>query len=278
MGDLGSAFTSLPGIIGTAINPVGFAPMLQGAVEGKAGYDALQGDKNAGGKKSAPKPPDFMGLADKMDASNHPNQSNPFGSSQWTKGADGQWNGTQSLSGGLGTANDAMQGQLASAWGSPLDNGAQARQHAEDAIYGRASSRLDPQWQLREQQAKAELANQGLDPNSEAGGSLLSQLGRDRNDAYSTARQDAIMGGGQEASRQQAMDLQSRLAPLMGMQGLSALLGHQGNPGGANYMGAGAAQYGADSQAFQQNGGALGGYGQLMQALGPLLTAFMAGG
>lgn len=221
--------------------------------------------------KHPPAPPDFMGLAGQQDRSNHPNQSGPFGASSWTQGANGQWTGNQSFSGPLSGAADSMGSQLAGAWGSPLDNGGQARQHAEDALYGRQTSRLDPQWQLREDRAKSDLANQGLDPNSEAGMSMLGQLGRDRNDAYSSARQDSIIGGGAEASRQQGMDLMSRLAPLMGMSGMQGLLGHQQNPGGGNYLGAGAAQYGADLQNFEANGGPLGGWQQVFQILGPIL-------
>jgi hypothetical protein len=216
-----------------------------------------------------------MGLADKQDVSAHANQSGPFGSSSWTKGENGQWTGNQSFNGPLGDLSNSMQGQAANAWMNPLDNGAQARQHAEDAIYGRQTSRLDPQWSLREQQAKTELANQGLDPNGEAGMGMLSQLGRDRNDAYSTARQDSIIGGGQEAQRQQQMDLQSRLAPLLGMNGLKGLLGQQQVPGAPDYLGAGAAQYGANMSNYDANGGALGGFGQLLNAAAPFIKAYL---
>jgi hypothetical protein len=156
---------------------------------------------------------------------------------------------TISLEGPLAGANDAMGSQLASAWANPLDNGADARKHAEDAIYGRAASRLDPMWAQRDHDLSTTLASQGIDPNSAAYGKALDNQGRTRNDAYSSALMDAIMGGGQEASRQQQMDLTSRMAPLQGMSGLRNLSGCRALRRGANYLGAAGmqGQYGLDA-------------------------------
>jgi hypothetical protein len=148
-----------------------------------------------------------------------------------------------------------MMGQLGSAWSQPLDNGQQARQHAEDSLYGQATSRLDPMWNQREQQFKSDLTNQGIDPNSAAGQQAYGNFGRDRNDAYQGAINSAGMLGGQEASRQQGMDLQSRMAPLGAMAGLQGLSGMPQNPllpaAMAQYQGAlqnyGIQQQGKDS-------------------------------
>ena len=74
------------------------------------------------------------------------------------------------------------------------------------------------------------------------------------------------MGGGQEAQRQQQMDLQSRMAPLQGMQGLQALLRMPGFQAGPNYLAAAGmqGQYGLD--ATQMNNQAQADYWQgLMQ-------------
>jgi len=76
-----------------------------------------------------------------------------------------------------------------------------ARQNAEDAIYGRATSRLDPQWEQRTSQAEARLAAQGLRPDDPAYKQAMENLGRERTDAYQQAQYGSIMGGGQEASR-----------------------------------------------------------------------------
>ncbi len=77
----------------------------------------------------------------------------------------------------------------------------QARQNAEDAIYGRSTSRLDPQWEQRTSQKEAQLAAQGLRPGDKAYDQAMENMGRERTDAYQQAQYGSIMGGGQEASR-----------------------------------------------------------------------------
>ncbi len=199
--------------------------------------------------KGAPPPPDYKGAAAQDTLSNRPDQSTPYGSSRWTRGPDGNWSQNTSFAPGLQGANESMMGQLGSAWANPLDNGAAARDKAEGAIYGRAASRLDPMWNSREHDMQVQLANQGIDPNSAAYTKAGSDFGRSRNDAYTSALMEAIMGGGQEASRQQGMDINSRMAPLQGMSGLRSLLQMPGFMGGGNQLGAAQAQgnYGLQS-------------------------------
>lgn len=226
-----------------------------------------------GGKKSAPAPPDFAALAAEQTKQNRPNQSTPFGATAWGVGPDGRPTQTTGFSAELSPLASSLEGQASSAWATPLDNGAQARDRAETAIYGRETSRLDPMWQKREADTRASLANQGLDPSSEAGGNELNILNRGRNDAYTSALQEAIMGGGQEASRQQAMDLVGRAAPLQGLSSLRSLLQMPGYGQAGDVLGAGKMGYDANLQNFEANGGPLGGWGQLLQALAPLVKA-----
>ena len=89
-------------------------------------------------------------------------------------------------------------------------NADELRQSSEDAIYGRATSRLDPQWQQRSDQKEAQLAAQGLRPGDPAYDQAMENMGRERTDAYQQASYGAIMGGGQEAQRQQGMQLAGR--------------------------------------------------------------------
>jgi hypothetical protein len=99
-----------------------------------------------------------------------------------------------------------MMGQLGSSWGTPLDNGQQARQHAEDAIYGQRQHRASIRNGSRENSRSANAAstNQGIDPNSAAwpirSKSITSTVVV--TDAYGQAslRVDASMLGGQEAA------------------------------------------------------------------------------
>ncbi|HZY03074.1 MAG TPA: hypothetical protein VFF02_06205 [Anaeromyxobacteraceae bacterium] len=74
-----------------------------------------------------------------------------------------------------------------------------ARNRAEANIYGRYASRLDPQFQQREQALTSQLYNQGLRPGDEAWDTAMANLGRERTDAYQTALRESVMGGGTEA-------------------------------------------------------------------------------
>lgn len=168
---------------------------------------------------------------------NRPDQANAFGASvNWTTGPDGRPVQVQSLGGPLGGTESELQKQLLGANSTPLDNGAQARNSAENAIYGRETSRLDPQFNQAQEQMTTSLANQGLDPSSQAGSAQVGNFNRAKDDAYTSALQQAIMGGGQEASRQQQMDINSRMQPEQALSGLAALTQQPG------FMGAGAAE------------------------------------
>lgn len=176
-----------------------------------------------------------------------PTQTNAFGvTSQYGQNPDGTFTQKSSFGGPLGDAVNSMGSQAASAWGQPLDNGAQARQHAQDAIYGQETSRLDPQWQQRQHNFQTQMANQGIDPNSAAYGTASGNLNRAQNDAYQQANYGSIIGGGQEAQRQQQMDLTSRFAPLQGLSGAAGLTGQSANP----ILPAAIAQYQAQLQKY----------------------------
>ena len=159
-----------------------------------------------------------------------PNQTNAFGvTSGYSQNPDGSFNQTSSFGGPLGQAAQGYEQQLAATAGTPLDNGAQARQRAEDAIYGRETSRLDPRFQQEQEHLQTQLANQGLPIGSEAYTNAMGDFGRYKNDAYQQAQYGAITGGGQEASRQQQMDMNARFAPEQGLAGLAGLTGQSQN-------------------------------------------------
>jgi hypothetical protein len=79
------------------------------------------------------------------------------------------------------------------------------RQKQEDALYGRATSRLDPMWEQRERQRRTQLYNMGLRDNDAAFTEAMANMGRDRNDAYNQAMFSAIQGGGAEMANQIGM-------------------------------------------------------------------------
>lgn len=101
--------------------------------------------------------------------------------------------------------------------GSWLDALMGNRKAVEDAIYGQATSRLDPMFAQREDRLRQSMANKGLPLGYQPGGEYtganaeFDQFGRDKNDAYNQAIYSSIMGGGQEESRQ--------IGNILGIQG-----------------------------------------------------------
>ena len=169
---------------------------------------------------------------------NRPDQFTPFGSSVWEDLGDNKWQQTVSLTPELQDILESQQGlalergELAQdlfgtveedlgapiSWealeANEIDTGEAARQAAEDAIYGRATSRLDPMWGQREEQMRTRLWNQGLRPGDEAWDTAMGNMERARTDAYQTAINQAIVGGGQEASRTFGLDMARRQQAL----------------------------------------------------------------
>jgi DNA-binding transcriptional MerR regulator len=83
----------------------------------------------------------------------------------------------------------------------------ETRQRAEDAMYGRMTSRLDPRFQQEEGDLRSRLYNQGLTEGDSAFQREIDNFGRGRTDAYQTAMNESIMGGGAEQSRLFGMEM-----------------------------------------------------------------------
>jgi hypothetical protein len=227
--------------------------------------------------KSAPAPPDYVGAANvqaqaskdiaaQQTAANRPNINTPFGFQSWTQGPNGQWGMQTGLGGGLAGTPAALQAQAGQNLGTPMDwsqfgaaqTGDQARDQAINAAYGQATSRLNPQWDQRQQAMSSQLANQGLDPNSQAARAAQMQFSQGRNDAYGSAMNSAIGQGTAAGSavfnqnmmaRQQAIAdaLRQRGQPLSELQSLQGLMDmpgvHQAGAGQTpNLLGAAQAQ------------------------------------
>jgi len=86
----------------------------------------------------------------------------------------------------------------------------QERQRLEDALYQRATSRLNPQFEQAQRSLETKLANQGITQGSQAYTDATQNFGMTRNDAYSNAINDAIAAGGNEQSRLFGMALSGR--------------------------------------------------------------------
>lgn len=252
-------------------------------------------------------PPDFTGAAQGQAAvgqnnlnaqtqTNRPNIFTDFGSQTWDQGPGGQWSMNQNLSSPmqsqLGGFQSGIGGILGNLNTGPVMGGDAARDQAITGAYNQASSRLDPQWSQREEMTRGQLLNQGLDPSSEAYQQQMGSLGRERNDAYSSAMNNAIGQGTQAGSAVFNQNLQSRMAPfnmLQSLMGGQQQLGQgfqapQFNAAGMaqapNLLGALEAMgnynlgsQGLANQAGQQNNGMLGNlFGMGGQGLGALMT------
>ena len=74
-------------------------------------------------------------------------------------------------------------------------DGQSQRQAAEDASYGRATSRLDSQMEQRRQELEVRLRNRGLRAGDQAYESEMAAYGRDSTDAYEQARMGSTLEG-----------------------------------------------------------------------------------
>lgn len=84
------------------------------------------------------------------------------------------------------------------------------RQRTEDALYQRATSRLDPEWNQRQTQLETQLVNAGHARGSAGWTQAMDDFNRQRTDAYDTARSGAIGAGGEEQSRLFGLGMQGR--------------------------------------------------------------------
>ena len=252
-----------------------------------------------GGKSSdAPAAPDFTSLAEEQSRlnrrsmreqtmANRPDQITPWGQVTWERGRGGQWTQNVTLpeqqqaalesrqrlgQGLMGMAEEEMLQPIG--WdpmtANEVGTGAETRARVEDAIYGRATSRLDPYWEEERTRVEGQLYNQGLRPGDEAWDTAMGNLERGRTDAYQTAMSEATRLGGAEAQREYEMDmgrrqqaiseaLRRRSLPISeanlvaaGAPGMPTMPGFKGAgvTGSPDLMGAGMQQYQAQVDAY----------------------------
>lgn len=244
----------------------------------------------------APGSPDFAGIAQQQTAANRPDQNTPYASTGWDKKAfDEPFPGAKApiqeqiawmarkqayeanpeteqntdFSGPLKGANDALMGQAAGNLSTPMDwaqfgqlgNGDEARQQAIDAAYGQATKRLDPMFAQRESAQSTQLSNQGLDPNSAAARAARAEMAANKNDAYGSAMNSAIMQGqatGDSVFRNNMQSRQQMIAEALGQRGqplseMQQMRGFLQMPGfaQADYMTPAIAQGGWDMNQWQ---------------------------
>ena len=114
------------------------------------------------------------------------------------------------ISGDLNTLAGDQLGRVSTALGDPYSYDglaaaptadAAARQETIDALYGQYTSRLDPRFASEQTSMENKLQGQGFVPGSDAYDKAMAQFGRTKNDAYTSALNQAVGSGGAEQSR-----------------------------------------------------------------------------
>jgi hypothetical protein len=248
-----------------------------------------------GGKSSKPDSPDYTGAAEKTAqgnieaaraaaAANRVNQYTPYGNLVYsqtpTYGANGQlnpdagWNSTINLSPtgqklldqynstslGLGGLQNEALARVRQSQGQPFDYSSvgDVQNAAEKAI----TSRLDPMWKQNSDVQASTLANQGLQPGSEAYDNAMRSFNNSRNDAY----QQAILAGINTMPQTLQMATTLRNQPLNELNAIRSgaqvqnptfqNTPQQATTGGANYLGAAQAQGNSDLAGYNAQTGA----------------------
>ncbi|MCK9622150.1 MAG: hypothetical protein M0R47_16640 [Methylobacter sp.] len=187
------------------------------------------------GSSKAPPAPDYVGAANAQGAANleaakatgrinNPNVNNPYGTQRVT------WDGdtptiTQALTPeqqailsretqaktSLGDAGVNIANQVRTSAGNPLDfsklpGAPQSAGQRRDDVVKAMMSRIDTDTAGQRDAKNSELIAAGIRPGTRAYDSAMTQIDRQYNDA----RSNAILAGGQEATRDFGMDNQSR--------------------------------------------------------------------
>lgn len=238
-------------------------------VTGSAASD-IKTSRNIFGKGDPPAPPDYMRLAQQQTSLNNTNQYGPYGSITYQSSVDPKtgltrWSQNTNLSpeqqqlmDTYGEMQSGLLDNIQDQFSTPFN--LDSAQDIADSTYSSYTSRLDPQWNQRQQQLETQLANQGIGRGTEAYTNAMRDFGTGRNDAYQQAMTNSYQMMPQALAMEQAVRNQP-LSELSAIRGaLSPTLPTQG-PGGAqtDLLGAGQAGYSANlgahnAQTAQQSG------------------------
>lgn len=118
---------------------------------------------------------------------------------------------------GLSNLANQLQGRVGDSLAQPLPTSNDINdisKNASDAYYANQKQYLDPQFDQGQQQLDAKLANQGITNGSEAYNNDQNNFARQKQQAYNTAQNDAILQGPQNAQQLFALTSEQRSQPL----------------------------------------------------------------
>jgi hypothetical protein len=108
------------------------------------------------------------------------------------------------------TAPEGQQTSLDFSGAPQIGDPERIRERSEDAVFSKAQSRLQPQFDTARQQLEIKMRNQGLGPEDEAWQAQMGSLNRQETDAYNQAMYSAIDTGRSEAAQMFGQDVTRR--------------------------------------------------------------------
>ncbi|HEX4922183.1 MAG TPA: hypothetical protein VFV92_15770, partial [Candidatus Bathyarchaeia archaeon] len=216
-----------------------------------------------GSKSSTPPTPDYQGLAqqqfgynqqllEQQTQANRPNQSTPWGSTNWTQGPDGAWSEIQSLNPQEQANLTAQQGQQGSNIGAArnlfnasnfgqgfnampdIKGGNYYDKAARDAVWDQFNSMQNPLMDQQMEEQLSQLQAQGLRPGDPAYDSAVANLRSSQGATRNQAMDQAVLTGSQVAGANEGMDINALNANMQKKLGSYNLFsGLMGNPQGS---------------------------------------------
>lgn len=194
-----------------------------------------------GSKSSTPPTPDYTGIAQQQfqeqeqlnqqnTTANRPDQTTPWGSTDWTQGADGSWSENQSLNpqeqanltqqqqqqgSNIGAGRNLFNSSgLANGLnGAPkVNSGQYYDSNARNAVWDQFQSMQNPLMDQQTEQQLSQLQAQGLRPGDPAYDSALSNLRSSQGATRNQAMDQAVLTGSQVGQSNQGMDVQAQNA------------------------------------------------------------------
>ena len=165
--------------------------------------------------------PDALGAAKEQTLANRPNQTTPFGFSNWTQGADGSWNQNVGFDPKMQGLFDTLQGQAGAGLAKGIGTGDDAFNQAFGASWNNAQQNLLPQLQGHFDKGRSSLINSGAEQGSEIYGQGMQGLDQNYNAGLAGAWGQAMNAGqgAQALTYQQNKDAYTTPFSLMGEMG-----------------------------------------------------------
>jgi hypothetical protein len=195
---------------------------------------------------ATPTAPDAMAAADKQMQASRPNQTTPFGSSQWSQDANGNWSQNTAFDPKMQGAADSLMTQ----WGQNAANGYgtgdDARRQSVDASWGQFQRMQNPLMAQREGKSRSDLLNMGADMGSEAYNTGMGNTLQANDNLRLNAMDQAVQAGDRAQGQTFNQNRQAWSDPLNALGTMQGMLQMPSFQTGGNYQTAAQQQFGND--------------------------------